>query len=101
MKIKSHDVIRVGIGPARVTLVTPKKVDFIDETGQERSIDLEECAGNFPSRYVGYRDALNDPPWVVFKNEQRTRFEFKTYDEIYAQLLGPLIQAGWLILDLG
>ena len=125
--ITSPDVVRVGIGLARITQVTSTQIEYIDKAGQERSVDLEECArswcryldenrsdymildSNEPSesldrwnaRCAGLREATDNPPWVVFINEPGTRFEFKTYDEIYALLLEPLQLAGWHTFDLG
>ena len=133
MKSTSPDVVQIGVGPACVTRVTPQQIDFIDETGQERSIDLEDCAQNWiklvdkrdgleeknrkdpvarpvivsgcitewDASCVGVRNLLDGPPWVRFMNERHTRFEFKSYDESYALLLGPLGRAGWHTFDEG
>ena len=124
MNNTSPDVVRIGVGLARVTRVTPKQVEYLDEAGQQRSVDLEECARNW-NRYhddnrnefvpltnappesvarwnagcVGQRGALDDPPWVELMSERGTRFEFMTYDEIYVQLLGPLMESGWYTFD--
>jgi len=106
MNNTSPEVVRVGVGAARITRVTPKQVECIDAAGQERSVELEKCATNW-SRYhdenrneftlvsdassesvaewnsccVGQRGG-QDFPWVVFMNERCTRFEFNTYDEM-------------------
>lgn len=133
MSSTSSDVVQIGVGPVRVTRVTLQQVVFIDDTGHERSIDLEECARNWTRHVdqrnrpeekdrrgpvkgpgyisgcitewddscVGVRNLHDDPPWVRFMNERQTRFEFKTYDESYALLLGPLGQAGWHTFDEG
>jgi hypothetical protein len=42
-----HEVIQIGVGgAARIVQVTPKCLEYIDNSGQERVIDLQECASN-------------------------------------------------------
>ncbi|MCB0020792.1 MAG: hypothetical protein KDE09_23520 [Anaerolineales bacterium] len=126
MRNSSEASVQVGIGLARITQVTSMAVEYIDEHGQRHSIDLKECAQNWRSqveakrgqsearqpplsesarawneRCVGVRDLLDDPPWVGFMNEQRTRFAFTSYAESYEQLLNPLGLAGWHTWDAG
>ena len=111
MNNMSHDVVRIGVGPACFKRITPLQVEFIDEAGQKRSIDLWQCARNLnlslelgddenECKYVGYRGALDDPPWVQLMNDQETRFEFATADEMYEQLLILLMRVGWDTIDM-
>lgn len=98
---------------------------FIEtQLGQERFIDLEECARGWGQLHddrrqeflplpgtteqgvaawnancVGQRGALDNPPWAEFKNERNTRFEFGTYEGLYEQLLRPLKRVGWHTFD--
>lgn len=115
------EIVRIGMARAGVTSVSQRRVEYLDEAGQERFIDLEQCARNWVryyheheqdfvwvdsaesaatwnSRCVGQRGALDDPPWVEFMNERRTRFEFASCEAISA-LLGPLSKAGWHTFD--
>ena len=46
MMCTPHEVIQIGVGAARIVQVTPKCLEYIDNSGQERVIDLQECAGN-------------------------------------------------------
>ena len=118
------DVVRIGVDHARITRVTAQQVEYLDEAGQERSIDLEGCARNWCQIFdenrdnvvilpgaasegvaswnagcVGQRGAIDDPPWVMLMDDRRTRFEFKDYGAIYALLLDPLMEAGWHTFD--
>jgi len=93
--------------------------------GQEKFIDQELCASRWGRQHedrrqeflplpgatedgiavwnaycVGQRDTSDNPPWAEFMNERNTRFEFATYEAVYAELLGPLMQAGWHTFDL-
>lgn len=118
--------VQIGIGLARIMQVTATQVEYIDGVGQRHSINLRECAQNWmnyadasrrqseteqrplsesarawDASCVGIRDLLDDPPWVGFMNEQRTRFTFTSYAESYVQLLNPLGEAGWHTWDAG
>src|SRR5271157_277264 len=119
------EVIRVGVSGARIVRVTHEFVEYIDMTGQVQSLDLEQCATDWvkwkkenkqsflnvsgaseaeidawDARTVGTRGALDDPPWVEFMNERRTRFEFETYEALCAELRKPLGDAGWFTFDM-
>lgn len=124
MNQTAPEIVRIGIASACVTSVTRQRVEYLDEAGQGWFVDLEQCARNWiryrndheqelfllpgasaesaamwDSRCVGQRGAIDDPPWVEFMNERRTRFEFRTFEEVYAHLLGPLGRAGWHTFD--
>jgi hypothetical protein len=100
------------------------RIEYIGMTGQECSIDLEECAKNWVqwhynhehefislpghsqeeiddwnARCVGERGALDQPPWVKLMNDRNTLFEFRSYEALYGELLGPLMQSGWHTFD--
>ena len=57
--------------------------------------ELEVSSGSC----VGLRGALDKPPWFQFLNRRRTQFEFKDYETIYAELIGPLGRAEWTTFD--
>ncbi len=124
MKDTPTEVVRIGVSSARINQITRHRIEYSDEMGNEHTIDLEKCVRNwlrlcddrredfvaFPGvsdesiaewnkGCVGQRGALDDPPWVEFVGERRTRFEFKTYDAVYAELLGPLGSVGWHTFD--
>ena len=119
------ELIRVGESPARILGVARARLEYIDMSGQLQSIDLDQCARNLTRRYnhhikepilltfpidadinvcnsrcVGNRGAVSNPPWVELMNERNTRFEFKSYQAIYRELLSPLGQAGWHTFDM-
>ena len=126
MKRTPKSPVQIGVGPARIVQVTPMQLDYIDGTGQKQSINLKACAQNWEkyiddsrrqaeaqkrplsesarawnARCVGARDLLDAPPWVVFMDEQRTRFTFTSLAESYEQLLNPLGLVGWHTWDAG
>lgn len=41
---KSVELVRLGVGPARITRVTAQKIEYTNESGRELFVDLEECA---------------------------------------------------------
>jgi hypothetical protein len=111
------EIVRIGVGNARINCVTPQRVDYRDKAGQECFVDIEECARNwvqlhnkdddylvlltsqgifdsFYSSFVGQHGLLDDPPWVEFTNKRRTRFEFRSNEEARA-LRRKLRGAGW------
>jgi hypothetical protein len=47
----------------------------------------EQGIAAWSARCVGLRGALDDPPWAEFLNERNTRFEFGSYEALYAELL--------------
>ena len=96
------EIVRIGVSNARITCVTPQRVEYVDEAGQECFVDLDECSRNSVqshikdegdsvvltsedrdavARYVATRDLLHDPAWIEFKNKRRTRFEFASSNE--------------------
>jgi hypothetical protein len=109
------EIVRIGVADARIKCVTPRRVEYLDEAGQECFVDLEECARNWPQlnldmltsedraparryRYVAMRGLLEEPPWIEFKNERRTRLEFVSSNEALGLKL-QLIKARWRTLD--
>lgn len=48
------EIVRIGVGNARIKCVTRQRVEYLDEAGQECFVDLEECARN----------------WVKLRNEE-------------------------------
>ena len=76
---------------------------LVEPPGEEVSLLLPgasaESAAMWRSRCVGQRGAIDDPPWVEFIHERRTRFEFETSEAVDAHLLGPLGKAGWHTFD--
>src|SRR5262245_31235838 len=119
------EIVRIGVAGAQVKSVTGQRVDYLDEAGQVSFVDLEQCVRNWVgyhdkhggdfllmpgataesaaewnSRCVGQRNLGDDPPWVEFMNERRTRFEFEDSDKAYRQLLDPLSLAGLGTFDM-
>jgi hypothetical protein len=124
MSQRTTEVVRVGTSGARIVCVSTKRIDYIDMTGQECFVDLEESARNWQQRHhasrrefltlpgapqpavdiwnahcVGLRGALDQPPWVQFTNDRKTRFEFGTCEALYRELLEPLELGGWHTFD--
>lgn len=96
------EIVRIGASNARIKCVTPQRVEYVDEAGNECFVDLDECSrnsvqsrieeeGDFivmtsedrdaAARYVALRDLLHDPAWIEFRNQRRTRFEFGSSNE--------------------
>ena len=119
------EVTRIGVSGARIVRVTHEIIEYIDQTGREQFVDLEQCARNWvqwkrenkesflivvPSsqaeidawdaRTVGSRNTFDDPPWAEFINERSARFEFETEEALYAELLRPLGRFGWVTFDM-
>lgn len=109
------EIVRIGVANARINSVTPKRVEYFDESGQLCFVDLEKCARNWVLQFdnedefeegannwdahcVGTRGMLADPPWIEFANKRRTRLEFGSNDEARA-LQGQLTKAHWRTLD--
>jgi hypothetical protein len=112
------EIVRIGVANARIKRVTPEdRIEYLDEAGQERFVNIKECARNwvqlhnkdhddlirmtsqgffdsFYSSFVGQRGLLDDPPWVEFMNKRRTRFEFGSENEA-RKLLRSLRAHGW------
>jgi hypothetical protein len=42
----SPEIVTIGAGNARIKCVTPQRVEYFDETGQQCFVDLKECARN-------------------------------------------------------
>jgi hypothetical protein len=109
------EIVRIGVTNARIKCVTPQRVEYRDEAGQECFVDLDKClripvhfyyekegdlvlwtSEGSDSRCVARRSSHDHPPeWVEFTNKRRTRFEFRSYKKAYTALLGPLRKAGW------
>jgi hypothetical protein len=124
MNQPQREIVLIGVSGARIAAVTRRRIDYIDMAGQEQFVDLEESArrwgrwhddrsqaflplpgateqdaASWNARCVGQRGACDNPPWVEFTNERRTRFEFQTYEALYRELLRPLQAAGWHTFD--
>lgn len=114
-----YHVIQVGASGARIILVGPQRIEYINIAGQEQFIELKECSSNWVRWFDDHRDGFvvasdaseadiaaenarcvgirggYGPFWVQFMNEQKTRFEFDSYVALAKELLGPLREAGW------
>ena len=118
------EVVRIGTATARIVRVGPDLVDYIDDTGREQFIDLQECAVGWAAlhdshkrefialpgvsertavdwnaRCVGMRSTQTHAPWAQFRNARSTRFIFTTYEALYKDLLTPMQRAGWHTFD--
>ena len=115
---------RVGASGARIVRVSQQRIEYINKAGQEQFIDLEECARNWVrwyedhrqefirmpggseadidaenARCVGLRGGTYPVWWAEFMNEEKTRFEFGSWEALWRQLQGPLMVAGWRTFD--
>lgn len=112
------EIVRIGVANARIqSRIFSSRVKYLNEAGQKCFVDLEECARNmvqmhykdnadavleaslgffdsFYTSFVGQNGLLEDPPWVEFMNERRTRFEFGSEQKGRA-LLRHLRGCGW------
>ena len=115
MNQMAPEIVRIGVANSRIKRVTPQRVEYRDEAGQECFVDLDKCvrirvqhyyekegelvmvtSEGSASPYVARRSFHDEPPeWVEFTNERRTRFEFRSYKEAFNTLLQPLRKAGW------
>jgi hypothetical protein len=110
------EIVRIGVGNARIQCVTPQRVEYFDEAGQECFVDLEECARNWVKeyrdtgrrkyRYVAGRGMIEHPHWVEFANKRRTRLEFWSSEAYTSCFQGEarrlkhlLFEAGWITMD--
>lgn len=114
------ETVRIGVAKARVTSVTQERIAYLDAAGNEGFVDLEQCARNWVkhhndhetdfvllpgastasaetwnARCVGERGGS----WVEFMSDPRMRLEFESWEEMIAELLGPLRSAGWHTFD--
>ena len=43
----TSEVVSIGVSSARIVGVSRERIDYIDSAGEERFIDLDECARNW------------------------------------------------------
>ncbi len=117
-------VIWVGDSGAYIVRVTQERIEYIDNAGRQQFVDLQECANNWVqwhddhrqefiplqgatdsdidawnARCVGERGGGDPVWWIQLANEQKTRFEFETWEACWKELQGPLMKAGWNTFD--
>jgi hypothetical protein len=115
------EIVRIIVGGARIKRVTRQQVEYLNEAGQDCSVNLEECCRNYvqssdenrgdcdlltsedtadisSQRYVADRGMLEDSPWIAFTNKRRTRFEFGSSDEAQ-HLRSQLAMVRWRTFD--
>ena len=92
-----RELIRIGTGAAQITEVLPERIEYLDESGVERSVALEAC--DLGERAVGWRNLIAAPPYVALNDDRKTSFLFVSYEAAYEFLLAPLSLAGWTTLD--
>jgi len=108
------EIVRIGVGNARIKCVTPQRVGYFDEAGQECFVDLKECARNRVKdveswrvedgarerdfRLVAKYRFQDDSPCFEFMNDRHTRFEFGSLEGAQA-LKSLLAKARWLVLS--
>ena len=110
------EIVRIGVANARIKCVTPQRVEYFDEAGQECFVDLEECARNWVQlhgarrgrkySYVAGRGMIEHPHWIEFTNKRRTRFEFRSSEAYTSCFSGEarrlkhlLFEARWITGD--
>jgi hypothetical protein len=108
------EIIRIGVANARIKCVTPQRVEYLDEAGQECFVDLKECARNRVkdveswrvedgARTGDYRTVaksvlVDDSPCFEFMNDRHTRFEFGSLEGAQA-LKSLLAKARWRVIS--
>lgn len=96
----TSELVRLGVGTAKIQRVTSKCVEYTNEAGVDCIIDLTRSAKHDGRiAIVGFRGMLDVPPWVRFFNERSTRFEFADSEEAYQALLSRLSKFGWETMD--
>jgi len=120
----SPKVNRVAPSGARILHVGQQRIEYVNMAGQERFIDLEECARNWVSwvddhedkfmalpgaseadgaaydaRCVCLRGGRRHAYWAEFMDEHKTRFEFQSFETYWKELEAPLTAAGWCTFD--
>jgi hypothetical protein len=106
------EIVRIGAGNARIKCVTPQRVEYFDEAGQECFVDLDECARNRVKYVESWREdgarngdfclvaecsVQDDSPCFEFMNDRHTRFEFGSLGG--AQTLKSLLtKTRWRVL---
>ncbi len=45
------EIVRIGVGNARIKCVTRQRVEYFDEAEQECFVDLDECASVLSQKY--------------------------------------------------
>src|SRR5262245_28021564 len=81
-------IVQIGVGGARVIGATKHRIDYIDEGGHERFVDLDHCRQNSVKTPVGKRvpyvawHGMDYYPggrfWIQFYDKGQTRFQFQT-----------------------
>jgi hypothetical protein len=108
------EIVRIGVGNARIKCATPLRVEYFDEAGQECFVDLKECARNrvqhvkswrvedgareWDFRLVAKCSFQDDSPCFEFMNNRRTRFEFGFLEGARA-LKSLLAKARWRVIS--
>ncbi len=93
-------VVQIGPGGGQILSISPKGIEFIDETGKEHFIDLTKSysiAKRTTSDYIGWRK-LDEPPWWV--EIRKVRFVFPSYEAAYEELLDSMMEHGWTTMDI-
>lgn len=107
------EIVRIGVGNARIKCVTLQRVEYLDAAGQECFVDLKECARNRVQdveswridgarkgdfRLVAKCGFLDDSPCIEFMNNRRTRFEFGSLEGAQ-ELKSLLAKARWRVIS--
>ena len=107
------EIVGIGVGNARIKCVTPQRVEYFDEAGQECFVDLKECARNRVKDVESWRDDgarkgdfslvakcsfQDDSPCFEFMNDRHTWFEFGSLEGAQA-LKSLLAKARWRVIS--
>jgi hypothetical protein len=108
------EIVRIGVANARITCVTPQRVEYFDEAGQQCFVDLKECARNRVQDVQSWRvedgarerdfrtvakcSFQDDSLYFEFMNDRHTRFEFGSLEGAQ-ELKSRLVKARWLVLS--
>ena len=91
--------VRIGPDAGRFVRIASDRIEYEDESGETRTLDLPPADDQPDSRYVGFR-WLDKAPWtVVIEGKEETHFVFESYEAAYEQLLIPLAEAGRDTMD--
>src|SRR5262245_28251442 len=65
------ELVRIGEGKARIVEVGKTKIDYVDEAGAKKTIDLKECARTFDAlERAGAFPPSDDTDWAAIADAQ-------------------------------
>ena len=90
------EVVHIGTKSARITAVTRQRVNYVDEVGNNLSIDLEECARMFLClESSGLFPPTDDTDWGRLADAMREFSAFKIPNICCIGLRGVIDEPPW------